>query len=95
MSAGTEVTSGSWLSGDVSVKITAHPRPSIMIISQVGEFAEREIRRIVVDVLAGRRVQGLIEIQDNAAADWVVRARLITAVRRWNAAQKPEGASQK
>lgn len=72
------------MSGDVLVKITSHPRGLLVkATSQLGEKREERIQDIAREFVTDHSIGGIVEIEDNAASEWVIYARLRTAARRW------------
>lgn len=75
---------GTLLSGDVQVQIEAHPGLHIKVVSQLGDWMIDNIKHIVSRrLLESDCTECTIHIYDNAAPEWVLQARLTTALRRW------------
>ncbi|MBH5333292.1 citrate lyase acyl carrier protein [Streptomyces pactum] len=85
------VTVGTRQSGDVLVVLRPHPRLVLRVHSPVADLVGDRLRTLGLEALraAGITAAG-VEIHDNAASEWIVRARLRTAVRRWHAATAGE-----
>ncbi len=74
---------GSLESGDLLVVVAPSEGVSIEVTSSVErQFGDR-IRQIVSEVIQSMSVSGVsVKIQDRGALDYVIMARLITALRR-------------
>lgn len=80
------ISAGTRLSGDVLIYITAHPNRRVKIVSQVGDAVVDAIRKTVIRILdAGKYPNLYVRVFDNAAPNWVLEARMTTALRRWQA----------
>ena len=70
-------------SGDVMVVIRRAPGLRIRIESPVLDFVKNSIEQIVASALQVAGISGAsVQVYDNAAAEWVLRARIETAIRR-------------
>jgi citrate lyase gamma subunit len=77
------------MSGDVHLTLLDAPTTSVRVVGQVVEFTGDTIQRLVRDALRERAVTGVaVTVHDNAASEWVVRARIATALRRWDQARR-------
>ncbi|MGK5640551.1 hypothetical protein ACSNOK_19885 [Streptomyces sp. URMC 126] len=81
------VTVGTRQSGDVLVALRSHPRLVLRVNSPVADLVGDRLRTLGLEALKAAGIDAAsVEIHDNAASEWIVRARLRTAVRRWHAA---------
>ncbi|MBZ4321614.1 citrate lyase acyl carrier protein [Streptomyces huiliensis] len=87
MTTAHHVTAGTRQSGDVLVALRAHPRLVLRVHSPVADLVGDRLRTLGLEALEAAGIAAAsVEIHDNAASEWIVRARLRTAVRRWHAA---------
>ena len=74
---------GSLESGDLLVVVAPSDNISVGITSSVEEQFGERIRQIVIDLVHSMSVDGVyVKIQDRGALDYVILARLSTALRR-------------
>ncbi|MFF3767437.1 hypothetical protein ACFYYR_25600 [Streptomyces sp. NPDC001922] len=84
MNTADTVVAGTRQSGDVLVALRAFPRLVVRVQSPVADLVGDRLRTLGLETLHAAGITAAsVEIHDNAASEWVVRARLRTAVRRW------------
>ncbi|MFJ7298159.1 hypothetical protein [Streptomyces collinus] len=87
MDATGVVTAGTHQSGDVLVTLRPAPRLVLRVYSPVADIVGDRLRALGMEALSAAGITSAgVDIHDNAASEWVVRARLRTAIRRWCAA---------
>ncbi|MFE9773493.1 hypothetical protein ACFYOV_17765 [Streptomyces sp. NPDC005931] len=86
MDATGVVTVGTHQSGDVLVTLRPAPRLLLRVHSPVADIVGDRLRALGREALSAAGITSAgVDIHDNAASEWVVRARLRTAIRRWHA----------
>ena len=82
---------GSMESNDciITLKENGSNKNNITINSIVDDFFHEQIEKVILDVLEEKRINGVdVECNDKGALDFTIRARLITAIERYNESVK-------
>lgn len=82
---------GSMESNDciITIKENGSENNNINIFSIVDDFFHKQIKKVIEDVLLEKKLNGVdVECNDKGALDFTIRARMITAIDRFNESVK-------
>lgn len=75
-------TAGTDASGDVVVTVTPADQTQIILHTALRAQFGEAMKRTVGEVLDAQQLTALVELNDRGALDWIIRARLETALAR-------------
>ena len=82
---------GSMESNDciITIKENCDNKNNILINSIVDDFFHKQIESVILSVLEEKKINGVdIECNDKGALDFTIRARMLTAIDRFNESVK-------
>lgn len=82
---------GSMESNDciITIKDNDSGKNNIVINSIVDDFFHKQIEKVITDVLEEKKMNSVdVECNDKGALDFTIRARMITAIDRYNESVK-------
>ena len=82
---------GSMESNDciITIKDNESGKNSIVINSIVDDFFHKQIEQVILNVLDEKKLNGVdVECNDKGALDFTIRARMLTAIDRYNESVK-------